>query len=162
MTSPLVPPYRLVFHEFVAAVYAIVNANVGAQPREHAPSLEPVSVHAAARSPGGDTLRVEQESVRLGEPGKPSRVSSGQLRTLQPLHLRPIKLVVYQRAYPVVPVGDLILGEASHLDAFSGYPCPTWLPGNAAGATTGPPEVSPPRSSRTRGSSPQITYAHSG
>ena len=45
----------------------------------------------------------------------------------------------------------LILRWASHLDAFSGYPFRTWLPGGAAGATTGTPEVRPSRSSRTMG-----------
>ena len=63
---------------------------------------------------------------------------------------------------PGYPEGDLILGGASHLDAFSGYPVPTWLPGDAAGATTGPPEVSSSRSSRTKDNSPQITFARSG
>ena len=58
--------------------------------------------------------------------------------------------------------GDLILGWASHLDAFSGYPIGTWLPGDAPGGTTGTPEVPPSRSSRTRDSSPQISCAHSG
>jgi hypothetical protein len=57
---------------------------------------------------------------------------------------------------------DLILGRVSHLDAFSGYLCQTWLLSNAAGATTDTLEVCPPRSSRTRGSSLQIPYAHSG
>ena len=56
--------------------------------------------------------------------------------------------------------GEFILRGASHLDAFSGYPVRTWLPGGAAGATTGTPEVRPPRSSRTRGSSSQLSYAH--
>src|ERR1041384_4203792 len=59
-------------------------------------------------------------------------------------------------------MGDLILGRASHLDAFSAYPCRTWLTSRAAGATTGTPEVRPPRSSRTGGSSPQASYAHGG
>ena len=40
----------------------------------------------------------------------------------------PIKQVVYLRSYPLNGVGDLILGWASHLDAFSGYPLHTWLP----------------------------------
>ena len=53
--------------------------------------------------------------------------------------------------------GELISRGASHLDAFSGYPVRTWLPGSAAGATTGTPEVRPPRSSRTRGSSSQFS-----
>ena len=37
----------------------------------------------------------------------------------------PIKQVVYLRSYPLNGVGDLILGWASHLDAFSGYPFQT-------------------------------------
>jgi hypothetical protein len=40
----------------------------------------------------------------------------------------------------------------SHLDALSGSPIPTWLPGGAASATTGTPAVGPARSSRTRAS----------
>ena len=57
--------------------------------------------------------------------------------------------------------GELISRGASHLDAFSGYPVRTWLPGSAAGATTGTPEVRPSRSSRTKDSSSQLSYAHS-
>ena len=93
---------------------------------------------------------------------KPSAVSTARLNGLPRLHLRPIQLVVSQRPYPVNPVGDLILGRASRLDAFSGYLCRTWLPSDAPGGTTGTPEVRPPRSSRTGGSSPQVTCAHSG
>jgi len=48
----------------------------------------------------------------------------------------------------------VILGWASHLDAFSGYPVRTLLPGDALGRTTGTQEVRPFRSSRTRKSSP--------
>src|SRR3990172_9971976 len=55
---------------------------------------------------------------------------------------------------PLWEYRDLILGRVSHLDAFSGYLCQTYLPSNAVGTTTGTPEVCPPRSSRTRGSSP--------
>ena len=58
--------------------------------------------------------------------------------------------------------GGLILGRASHLDAFSGSPVPTWLPGTAAGATTGTPEVGPSRSSRTKDGIPQSSNAHDG
>ena len=57
-------------------------------------------------------------------------------------------------------MGKLILREASRLDAFSGYPFRTQLPGNATGVTTGTPEVRPLRSSRTRSSSSQFSYAH--
>ena len=49
----------------------------------------------------------------------------------------------------------LILGSASHLDAFSAYPNPTSLPGNALGRTTGTQEVGPSWSSRTKDESPQ-------
>ena len=56
--------------------------------------------------------------------------------------------------------GELILRGASHLDAFSGYPVRTWLPGSAVGTTTGTPEVRPSRSSRTKDSSSQLSYAH--
>ena len=58
--------------------------------------------------------------------------------------------------------GYLILRGASRLDAFSVYPVPTWLPGYAFGNATGAPEVSPSRSSRTKDSSSQISYAHAG
>ena len=56
--------------------------------------------------------------------------------------------------------GNLILWPASHLDAFSAYPIPTWIPGGAPGGTTGKPEVSPTRSSRTSVRATQISYAH--
>ena len=59
-------------------------------------------------------------------------------------------------------MGYLILRGASRLDAFSVYPFPTWLPGHAIGMTTGTPEVSPSRSSRTEDSSSQISSAHAG
>ena len=58
--------------------------------------------------------------------------------------------------------GYLILRGASRLDAFSVYPFPTWLPGREPGGSTGTPEVSPSRSSRTKDSSSQISYAHAG
>jgi hypothetical protein len=58
--------------------------------------------------------------------------------------------------------GGFISGRASHLDAFSGSPVPAWLPGAAFGNTTGTPEASPSRSSRTRDGSPQSSNAHDG
>ncbi len=47
-------------------------------------------------------------------------------------------------------MGYLILRGASRLDAFSVYPCQTWLLCHAFGKTTDTPEVCPSRSSRTR------------
>ena len=79
-----------------------------------------------------------------------------RLRGLPHFHLRPIDVVVYHG-----PWGDLVLRLVSRLDAFSGYPFRTWLPGDAAGATTGAPEVRPSRSSRTRESASQVSYTHS-
>ena len=56
--------------------------------------------------------------------------------------------------------GELVLRWVSRLDAFSGYPFRTWLPCYAAGATTGPLEVRPSRSSRTRDRSSQFSYTY--
>ena len=57
-------------------------------------------------------------------------------------------------------LGDLILRKASRLYAFSAYPDRTSLPSSATGVTTGSQEVRPPRSSRTKGRSPQVSCAH--
>ena len=66
----------------------------------------------------------------------------------------------YQRCRLQRPLcGSLILGWVSHLDAFSAYPFPTWLPGGAVGTTTGTPAVGPARSSRTKARSPQTSPA---
>ena len=81
------------------------------------------------------------------------------LSTSLRLHSRPINLVVFEGPY-LSPMGGLILEGASRLDAFSAYPVRTWLPSCATGVTTGAPSVRPPRSSRTRGSSPQTSCAH--
>ena len=58
--------------------------------------------------------------------------------------------------------GYLILRGASRLDAFSVYPFRTWLPGRRLGSLTGTPVVRPSRSSRTKDSSSQISYARAG
>jgi hypothetical protein len=52
----------------------------------------------------------------------PRPISTGRLNVLPRVHLRPINVVVYHGPYQVNPVGDLILEQASHLDAFSAYP----------------------------------------
>jgi len=58
-------------------------------------------------------------------------------------------------------LGDLILERASRLYAFSGYHNRTSLPSRALDRTTGTQEVRPSRSSRTKDSPLQISYAHS-
>ena len=82
-------------------------------------------------------------------------ISTGRLSALPRVYLRPIDVVVYHGSR-----GDLVLRGASRLDAFSGYPVRTWLPGDAAGATTGALEVRPSRSSRTKDSSSQVSDTH--
>ena len=95
-------------------------------------------------------------------PGQAARpISTGRLHALPRVDRPPIHVVVCDGPSGVSKdSGDLILGGASRLDAFSGYPVRTWLPGDAIGMTTGTPEVCPFRSSRTRNSAPQISNAH--
>ena len=113
-----------------------------------------------------------RSTVLLIKPSTPSRlhqvsrsnprpISNSQLHTLLHFHLCPIYLVVFKGSY-FFRMGYLILRGASRLDAFSVYPFPTWLPGREPGGSTGTPEVSPSRSSRTKDSSSQISYAHAG
>ena len=91
----------------------------------------------------------------------PRPISDSQLHALPHFHLCPIYLVVFKGSY-FFRMGYLILRGASRLDAFSVYPVPTWLLGHAPGDATDTPEVSPSRSSRTKDSSSQISYAHAG
>ena len=92
----------------------------------------------------------------------PRPISTGRLNTLPCVHLRPINLVVYQGPYPVNPVGHLISRRVSRLDAFSAYLFRRSPTSHASGETTGTRELRPSRSSRTRDSSPQVSYAHGG
>ena len=115
----------------------------------------------------GETKEKENELGRNFERdtrnrSSPRPIRTGQLNTLPCLHLRPINLVFFQESYSVKRMGDLILGTASHLDAFSAYPHPTWLPSTAPGETTGTPAVGSSRSSRTRDDFPQISNARDG
>ena len=91
----------------------------------------------------------------------PRPISSSQLHTLLHFHLCPIYLVVFKGSY-FLRMGYLILRGASRLDAFSVYPVPTWLLCHAVGTTTDTPATCPSRSSRTKDSSSQISYAHAG
>ena len=91
----------------------------------------------------------------------PHPISNSQLHVLPHFHLCPIYLVVFKGFY-FCRMGYLILRGASRLDAFSVYPFRTWLPGHGFGKPTGPPAVRPSRSSRTKDSSSQISYAHAG
>jgi hypothetical protein len=58
--------------------------------------------------------------------GQVSRaISTGWLNPSPDLHFQPINLVVYKDPLALERVGDLILGQASRLYAFSGYPSRT-------------------------------------
>jgi hypothetical protein len=89
-----------------------------------------------------------------------SAVRTGRLRRSPAVHSRPIDLVVFQEPSWHLANGNLVSEGASRLDAFSAYPVPTWLPGDAPSGTAGTPEVGPPQSSRTRGDAPQVSHAH--
>ena len=73
----------------------------------------------------GNPIQSELIPDQLLEKVKPSTISTAQLHPSPDFHMPPIKQVVYLRSYPVKPVGNLISRRASHLDAFSAYPCRT-------------------------------------
>ena len=52
----------------------------------------------------------------------PRFISIGHLNTLLHLQLQPIYHIVFMESYYLYDMGYLILGLASHLDAFSVYP----------------------------------------
>ena len=91
----------------------------------------------------------------------PHPISNSQLHALLHFHLCPIYLVVFKGVY-FFRMGYLILRGASRLDAFSVYPFRAWLLGRRLGSLTDAPAARPSRSSRTKDSSSQISYAHAG
>ena len=91
----------------------------------------------------------------------PHPISNSQLRALLHFHPCPIYLVVFKGVY-FFRMGHLILRGASRLDAFSVYPFRAWLLGRRLGSLTDAPAARPSRSSRTKDSSSQISYAHAG
>ena len=118
--------------------------------------------HAIATRSSRDPSKPDMPSLLLAlfqSWPSPRPISTAPLSASLRLHSRPIYLVVFEGPY-LSPMGGLISEGASRLDAFSAYPVRTWLPSCATGVTTGAPSVRPPRSSRTRGSSPQTSCAH--
>lgn len=91
-----------------------------------------------------ESFKTAQEATR----SRPRPISTGWLNTLRCLHHRPIKVLFSDRPYSLSGMGGLILGRASRLDAFSGYPHAAWLPG-APCRTAGRLEAAARRSSRT-------------
>ena len=87
-------------------------------------------------------------------------VSTGRLKRLPAVHVRPIDLVVFQEPSQSKTAGDLVLRRVSRLDAFSVYPGRTLATSAAPSGTTGTPEVRPSQSSRTREKAAQASNAH--
>ncbi len=92
--------------------------------------------------------------------GLASRKGFGRLVLLGYGRCRPCTCNLSTSSSLTALCGNLILGRASCLDAFSTYPDQTRIPGGAPGGTTGKPEVCPARSSRTSAGASQISYAH--
>ena len=111
--------------------------------------------------PSGNNFLFPIQSLTISFWLSPRPISNSQLRTLLHFHLCPIYLVVFKGSY-YLRMGYLILRGASRLDAFSVYPVPTWLLCHRLDNLTDTPEVSPSRSSRTKDSSSQISYARAG
>ncbi len=108
-------------------------------------------------TPVGSGRRAGRRTDRGGQAiGCWDRSAAAVARRALPAH-RPGRL---PGAFAANAAGNLVLEGASRLDAFSAYPVPTWLPGDAPSGTAGTPEVGPPQSSRTRGDAPQVSYAH--
>ncbi len=64
--------------------------------------------------------RVFGQQEILGQASRP--ISTGQLHPLPNFHILPINLVISEgSSVPITREGDLILGRASRLDAFSIY-----------------------------------------
>jgi len=93
----------------------------------------------------------------------PSTMSTARLRPSPDVHPPPRNPVVCGGSpRSVTSAGGLIWRRVSHLDAVSGSPCRTRLPGDACRHATGPPAVRPARSSRTRAGPSQAPIARSG
>jgi hypothetical protein len=124
----------------------------------HAPRRPP---HVSLGAHHHATARRERDAMRpAADP--PSTIRTGRLRSVArrpPPAYQPGRL---PGVLPGCPVGKLVLGGDSRLDAFSGSPLRTWLPNGAGCPTIGPPAVRPARSSRTRASVPQFPTACGG
>ena len=141
--------------------------------KKHETGFEPATLALARRYSTTEPLvqtylqnHILKSSLPFYQPTRPSwisprPISNSQLRTLLHFHLCPIYLVVFKGVY-FFRMGYLILRGASRLDAFSVYPCQTWLPGHELSSSTGTPAVRPSRSSRTKDSSSQISSACAG
>ena len=81
-------------------------------------------------TPGAGPQTCPAQRLHQERGGRARTISGARLCPSRGLHLRPIEQVVYLCPYRK---GRLISGRASRLDAFSGYPDRTQLPGDALG-----------------------------
>ena len=91
--------------------------------------------------------------------GGPADASSRAISTARLCHRWLYTCGLSTSSSPTALCGSPISEGVSHLDAFSAYPFPTWLPGGAVGTTAGTPAVGPTRSSRTKVGAPQTSHA---
>ena len=90
----------------------------------------PHSARACEDQPPGRDRKPALHCLLKERGGRARTISGARLCPSRGLHLRPIEQVVYLCPYRK---GRLISGRASRLDAFSGYPDRTQLPGDALG-----------------------------
>ena len=150
---PQVPSARAVFT-------SVFGMGTGVSPPLLPPEISCQS--SALRNARSTPLEDSIASTNTEKISSPRPISTGRLNTLPCVHLRPIYLVVYQGPYPVNPVGELVSRRVSRLDAFSAYLFRRSPTSRAPGGTTGTRELRPSRSSRTRDSSSQFSYARNG
>ena len=108
---------RILLLDVIGCVLALEPSSAGAEKSRS-------TISSICRDPIPDSFSVPDPGSGA-EVVKPSTISTAQLHPSPDFHMRPIKQVVYLRSYPVNPVGNLISRRASHLDAFSAYPCRT-------------------------------------
>ena len=101
----------------LAGLTSVFGMGTGGSP----PLSPPETQWISARHPEHSIASTHVE----GFYSSPRPISTGQLNALLRLHTPPIKRVVFPRSYSLNGMGDLILERVSHLDAFSGYLCPT-------------------------------------
>ena len=72
--------------------------------------------------PGDDEASSELLADNSGRWSRPRLMSTSPLSASLHVHAWPLNPVVYRESYLLAAVRELILGLASRLDAFSGYP----------------------------------------
>ena len=117
-----------------------------------AASAVPSGPHSATR------LHLPDGTAKNRMKGRARPISTARLRRSRALHLRPIA----SWSTRGLTERKTHLGTGFPLRCFQRLSRPDSATGQCRWSTTRTPEVRPPRSSRTRGSLPQFSYAHGG